>query len=101
MSYYYYEYEFVGQDSAGSRGGEVQIQVITARFLLQVGTSRWGIPWGDHVPIAIPVEKLLKFSTNGQFPVPNSMCPGWLLRARPRAREPVPTDPHVWSPVHS
>ena len=44
MSYDYDEYEFVCQDSAGSRGGEV------IEFLLQVGTSRREIDHG-HVDL--------------------------------------------------
>ena len=63
MSSYVTKYEFVGQDSAGLRGGEVQFQV--SKTVPRLATSRRGFPWGlPQVPVAIPVEKLL----NRPFP---------------------------------
>ena len=38
MSYYIIKYEFMGQDSAGLRGGEVQFQV--SKFFEPIGMSR-------------------------------------------------------------
>ena len=43
MSYYYDKYEFMGQDSAGFRGGEVEFQV--SEFFEPMGMSRRILPW--------------------------------------------------------
>ena len=51
MSYYYDKYEFMGQDSAGFRGGEVEFQV--SEFFEPMGMSRRILPWA---PVAISVE---------------------------------------------
>ena len=61
MSYYIIKYEFMSQDSAGFRGGEVLFQVI--KFFEPLGTSRRGIPWAP-IAFAISVEKFL----NRPFP---------------------------------
>ena len=53
MSYYIIKYEFMGQDSAGLRGGEVQFQV--SKFFEPIGMSRRILPWAI-LPIAISVE---------------------------------------------
>eukprot|EP01043_Picozoa_sp_COSAG02_P019453 COSAG02_NODE_937_length_15789_cov_11.515360_5_plen_84_part_00 len=76
-------YEFTGQDSAGFRGGEVEFQV--SEFFEPMGMSRRILPWA-RAPVAISVETS---RTSPKFPVPNSMCPGWLLRAG-RARANLP-----------
>ena len=52
MSYYDDKYEFMGQDSAGFRGGEVEFQV--SEFFEPMGMSRRILPWA--VPKAISVE---------------------------------------------
>eukprot|EP01043_Picozoa_sp_COSAG02_P049287 COSAG02_NODE_4934_length_4817_cov_5.385333_2_plen_76_part_00 len=46
MSYYIIKYEFMGQDSAGLRGGEGQFQV--TKFLPEFGTSRRILPWATR-----------------------------------------------------
>ena len=43
MSYYDDKYEFMGQDSAGFRGGEVEFQV--SEFFEPMGMSRRILPW--------------------------------------------------------
>eukprot|EP01043_Picozoa_sp_COSAG02_P001728 COSAG02_NODE_37_length_48203_cov_57.745708_12_plen_71_part_00 len=43
MSYYDDKYEFMGQDSAGFRGGEVEFQV--SEFCEPMGMSRRILPW--------------------------------------------------------
>ena len=53
MSYYDDKYEFMGQDSAGFRGGEVEFQV--SEFFEPMGMSRRILPWAP-VPKAISVE---------------------------------------------
>ena len=40
-------YEFVGQDSAGLRGGEVQFQV--SKFFEPIGMSRRILPWAHII----------------------------------------------------
>ena len=63
MSYYIIKYEFMGQDSAGLRGGEVQFQVIKFFEPLYIVGVRPGIFTGT-APIAISIETPL----NRPFP---------------------------------
>jgi len=83
MSYYYNKYEFVGQDSAGSRGGEAQIQVIkSSRAFVDVSTdSSMGT-----VPIAISVEtSLTRLFSGTKLDVPRLAAPRGPARGRARA----------------
>ena len=80
MSFYYNEYEFVGQDSAGPRGGEVQIQVV--KFFGVLGTSRREIPWADCDPRReVPKISISRYQTRCAQVGCSARGP-----ARPRAR---------------
>eukprot|EP01043_Picozoa_sp_COSAG02_P003921 COSAG02_NODE_99_length_37069_cov_24.910957_17_plen_213_part_00 len=108
--YYYCMYEFVGQNPR-TQGREVLFQV--SEFLEPIGMFHRNFPWArshqdsthtrTHTRIRDPHPRRLfrfpsKHSQRLQFPVPNSMCPGWLLRDGPRAaaraaaREPPGSD---------
>ena len=83
MSYYNNKYEFVGQDSAGSRGGEAQIQVIKSSSLCGCldGFRSMGT-----VPIAISVEtSLTRLFSGTKLDVPRLAAPRGPARGRARA----------------
>ena len=113
MSYYYDKYEFMGQDSAGFRGGEVEFQV--SEFFEPMGMSRRILPWARidlelTIGLCAKTEFVthtfsLRIGSDSDFrrniPIgPNSRyrtrcaqvgCSA-RARARPRAREPSGSD---------
>jgi hypothetical protein len=74
MSYHYSKYEFVGPESD------------LERYRFRSASSSSLLVCFDGISVgtvwkAISVET---YPGRTQFPVPNSICPGWMLRAGPR-----------------
>ena len=85
MSYYNNKYEFVGQDSAGSRGGEAQIQVIKSSSLCGCLDGFFHGQLGT-VPIAISVEtSRTRLFSGTKLDVPRLAAPRGPARGRARA----------------
>jgi hypothetical protein len=80
MSYQYCMYEFVGPNPAGLRGEDARCRSVSSSSLSVCFT---GIFRG-HVGTCLK-RFPSKHTDRLQSPVPNSICPGWMLRAGPRA----------------
>ena len=95
MSYYNNKYEFVGQDSAGSRGGEAQIQVIKSSSLCGCLDGFFHGHGADcDFRRNIPNSTIFRYQTRCAQVGSSARA-----RARPRAGEPPVSDlPYVCVP---
>eukprot|EP01043_Picozoa_sp_COSAG02_P003546 COSAG02_NODE_87_length_38906_cov_69.688697_4_plen_82_part_00 len=71
-------YEFVGPNPAGLRGEVARCRSVSSPSL-SVVSPEFSV---STVPKSISVET---YQYRLQSPVPHSICPGWTLRAGPRA----------------